>query len=158
MKILSYMFHGVVLLSVVTGCDAVAAVAGAAAGVETPVMNVDLVNASPDFPVEVTLFFHEDDDVLESILTTEELGSEKREVTVPAGQTLSLLPQDCDNLQAIIIEDADLLLVAGVGPEEDTRVYRGDGEDFNCGDRLVFTFSHLDVVIPTDLNIRFDAR
>ena len=158
MKVLSYVFFGAVLLSMATGCDAVAAVAGAAAGVETPVMNVELVNASPDFAVEVTLFFHEDDDVLESILTAEGLGSEKREVTVPAGQTLALLPQDCDNLQAIIIEDADLLLLAGIGPEEDTRVYRGDGEDFNCGDTLVFTFSHLEVVIPTDLDIRFAVR
>lgn len=160
MKTLMTWLTGAGLMATAAGCDAASAVAGAAAGAGAlgSLMNVQLVNTSPDFPVDVTLFFHPDDDVLEGVLTSGELDSEQVDTTVPPAQTVSLAPQSCDDLQAVIIENADLQLFGSIGPSDDTPVFRGDGEDFNCGDTLVFTFSHADVTIPTDLNISFSVR
>ena len=64
--------------------------------------------------------------------------------------------RDCDDLQAIMIEDADLQVLGGlITPDADTDVLR-DGSDFGCGDTLTFTFSHPDIALS--LNIAFDAR
>jgi hypothetical protein len=54
-----------------------------------------------------------------------------------------------------MIDDADLQIVGGIGPETDTRVYR-DGDDFNCGDSITFTFDH--PTLPTSLNVNFSAQ
>ena len=47
----------------------------------------------------------------------------------------------CDDVQAIILEDADLRVVAGVSPETDSNLPR-DGDEFRCGDTIIFTFDH----------------
>ena len=84
----------------------------------------------------------------------EEVGEELN-LSVPAGSTVSFT-RDCDDLQAIMIADADLLVVGNlISPEADTDVLR-DGSDFSCGDTLTFTFTHPD--IPISLNIGFDAQ
>jgi hypothetical protein len=62
--------------------------------------------------------------------------------------------RDCDQLQAIVIDDTDLMVIGQLGPETDTDVLR-DGDDFGCGDTLVFTFDHgplfVDFAISTSI-------
>ena len=106
---------------------------------------IELVNAG-SFAVSVTIYIGGSQETTEVLLTT--LGT-KIEQTVAAGQTATIT-RDCDDLQAIIVDDADLQLLGGIGPDANTGVYR-DGTDFGCGDTIRFTFSH--PAIPTSLEI-----
>lgn len=110
---------------------------------------VALVNATA-FPVEVRLYYGSNQNVLAAVL--EETGTEVVE-TVPANSTVTF-SRDCEDLQAIMIENADLRIVGGIGPSQNTRVYR-DGSDFGCGDRLTFTFTTSNFL--TELEINFSA-
>ncbi len=132
-----------------TGCDAALAVAGAVAG--SPNITVRLVNASPDFRVDGTLFYGDDQNVISEALVRE-FGTE-RTFDVGPGEVTSF-SRDCSDLEVIFIDDADLRVTIGVSPDDSTRVFI-DGIDFDCGDILVFTFSHDDVDIPTTLNLTF---
>ncbi len=109
-------------------------------------VTVSLVNASPDYAVEVTLYYDDEDDLPEVILT--EFGTEI-ELTISAGN-MSSFTRDCDDLQAIVIDDADLLVLGGLGPEANSEVLRIDDE-YECGDEIVFTFTHSDAVLDFDV-------
>ena len=114
-------------------------------------VTVNLVN-NGDFAVEVQVFVHSDQNVLEALI--DDVGEELN-FSVPAGSTVSFT-RDCDDLQAIIINDADLQILGGLfTPDADTDVLR-DGSDFGCGDTLTFTFTHPDLAIS--LSIAFDAQ
>lgn len=113
-------------------------------------ITVVLVNEG-SFTVDVRLYTHDEQDVPESLI--DDVGDE-RLFSIPAGQTVTF-NADCDDLQAIMIADADLRVAGNVGPEASTGVFR-DGSDFNCRDTLQFTFSH--PPFPTELNIAFEAR
>ena len=114
-------------------------------------VTVNLVN-NGDFTVEVQIFVHSDQNVFETLI--DDVGEELN-FSVPAGSTVSFT-RDCDDLQAIIIEDADLQILGGLfTPDADTGVLR-DGSDFGCGDTLTFTFTHPDLALS--LNIAFSAR
>ena len=80
-------------------------------------VTVSLVNDS-DFAVDVTIFYDDEQDTIESLLI--EIGTEL-EFTISAGDTLTF-SRDCDDLQAIMIDDADLLVALGVGPEDELGV------------------------------------
>jgi len=54
------------------------------------------------------------------------------------------LSRNCDDLQAVVIEDADLRIIGGIGPETDSDVLR-DGDEFGCGDTVTFTFTSSDL-------------
>lgn len=128
------------------GCDISLDLGGLFGSGET---RVRLVNTG-DFDVEVELYIGNQQEVLEAVLVAT---GEYVAVTVPAGETVTLT-RDCDDLQAIIIDYAEVNLLLGLGPTQNTRVYR-DGSDFDCGDRLTFTFSYPS--FPTELNIDFDS-
>ncbi len=114
-------------------------------------VTVNLVN-NGDFPVEVQIFVHDDQNVFQFLI--EEVGEELN-LTIPAGSTVTFT-RDCDDLQAVMIADADLLVIGNLlSPEADTDVLR-DGSDFSCGDTLTFTFTHPD--IPISLSIDFNAQ
>ena len=134
---------GVGLLVAIVGCEAAQSVAEAMGGNE---VTVTLRNTSDEFDVNVSLYYSEDDDVLEDVLTN--LG-EHREFNIGPGESATFTPS-CDDLQAIIIDDADLEIIGDIDTE--TRVYRGDGDDFDCGDTLVFTFSHSDLLLDFDVS------
>jgi len=123
------------------GCDALMDI------VLPSTVTVLLVNDSSDFDVDVTLFYHDDEDVLEPILT--EVGTEREFTIEPGGMTTFI--RNCDDLQAIVIDDADLRVLGGVGPETSSDVLRM-GEDFECGDQIVFTFTHSDVLLDFDVS------
>lgn len=97
-----------------------------------------LVN-NGDYPVEVRLFYSDQQDIPEALLTQDSVGTEV-DYTIPAGESASFT-RDCDQLQAIIIDHAKLNVALGIGPEDDTGVLR-DGSDFHCGNTIVFTFEH----------------
>jgi len=108
---------------------------------------VSLVNTST-FDVEATLYIDDEQDIPEFLLT--EIG-EEIEFTIPAGQTVTFA-RDCDELQAIVIDDADLLVIGGAGPETSTNVLR-DGDEFRCGSQIIFTFSHSAAVFDFDVSV-----
>lgn len=113
------------------------------------VTTVRLVNNTA-FPVDVTLFYGSEQN--EPAATLPLTGTEVVE-TVPANSTVTF-SRDCDDLQAIVIDDADLQIVGSIGPSQNTRVYR-DGDDFGCGDTLTFTFTVSSFL--TELDIAFSS-
>ena len=139
---------GLAAVLFVGGCG----VAGQLASILTDdTTTVRLVNNS-DFPVEVNIYIDDNQDIPEELI--DEDGT-FIQYTIPAGETQTF-SRDCDDLQAIIIDDADLMVVnAEIGPEDRTDVFR-DGDDFNCGDTLVFTFDHSDILI--DFAVTFQRQ
>jgi hypothetical protein len=113
-------------------------------------ITVRLVNPG-DFPVEVNLFYGDEQDTIEDLL--EEFG-EQVVVTVAPGDTYTF-SRSCDDFQAVFIEDADLQLVGDIGPGSGTEVF-SDGDDFGCGDTITFTFNY--AAIPFALDIDFTAN
>lgn len=87
-------------------------------------------------PIKVTLYYHSDQNVLESLL---KIVGKKLEYTVPALGTESFT-RDCDELQAIQIDKAKMQVVGDIGPSANSELFR-DGHDFGCGDELTFTFT-----------------
>lgn len=101
------------------------------------------------FPVQVTIYYSGYQNMLEELL--ESVGT-KYEATIPAGGT-EYFSRDCEELQAITIQEAKMVIVGDVGPSTDSPVYR-DGTDFGCGDTLTFTFTQ--PPLPTELNVAFN--
>lgn len=136
---------GCALLLMLAGCNLSAD--DIADLLEPETTSVRLVN-NGDFPVEVEIYIDDEQDIPESVLT--ESGT-LLTFTVAAGETQSFT-RDCDDLQAIIVDDADLMTIGSIGPDTDTGVLR-DGDDFSCGDTIVFTFDHSDVIVDFDVNV-----
>lgn len=110
-----------------------------------------LLTNSADFPVTVQLFYSDQQEVTEELLKS--LGTEVNVALQP--QETFPIARDCDNLQAVIIADSELQVIGGIGPNASTRVYR-DGDDFNCGDTVIFTFSQDN--LGTQLDISFSEQ
>ena len=137
---LCYLVGVAGLLCILPSCDAIDDIIG------PTMVTVRLVNTG-DFAVEVELYYDDEQLTPEVLLT--EIG-ERLEFTVPAGETTTFA-RSCDDLQALIIEDADLNVLVGLGPETDTGVLR-DGDDFNCGSTITFTFSHSAAIFDFDVD------
>ncbi len=130
---------GLLLLSpAITGCDALSFL-------QPTVVSVLFVNDG-DFPVDAVVFVHDEQDTPEFLLT--EVGEEIN-VSIPAGATRTLF-RSCDDLQVILVDDADLRIIGGLGPEAKSDVLR-DGDDFNCGSTITFTFDHSDAITDFDV-------
>lgn len=133
------LFGAAALLPLLSGCSALL-------GLLTPSSTtVRLVNDG-DFDVEVALYYDDDQNVLEAALT--EFGT-RLEYTLAPGEARTF-SRDCDELQAIIVDDADLLLIGEAGPEARSNVLR-DGDDFGCGDTIEFRFVHSDLIVDFDV-------
>jgi len=100
--------------------------------------SVRLVN-NTGFTVEGTLYYGDQQDMPEVMLTNDVLATEL-DFTLAVGADRVILTESCEGLQAIIIDKAELLLFPGISPDTDTSVLR-DSEDFICGDEIVFTFT-----------------
>jgi hypothetical protein len=109
---------------------------------------VRLVNNGA-FPVRVELFISDEQDIPEDLLTAD---SDDREVFTVGPGGVESFSMDCDGLQAIIIDEADLQLVGQVGPETGTDVLR-DGDDFGCGDTINFIFDHSELIVDFDVEV-----
>jgi hypothetical protein len=97
---------------------------------------VVLVNQG-SFDVKAQLFIGSNPAMPRDLLT---VFGEEIEETIEPGETLRVT-RSCQDVQAVVIGDADLLIVGGSGPDDDTDVLRA-GTDFGCGDTIVFTFDH----------------
>lgn len=137
-------------LALLTGCGFLAGVIGNV--IQPSTTTILLVNNS-DFPVEVTLYYDNEQEIPEALLT--EIGTEIQQ-TVGVGETFTI-NRDCDDLQAVIIDDAELSIIGEVGPGASTGVYR-DGDDFNCGDTLTFTFDHTAVIVDFDISVSISGN
>ncbi len=112
---------------------------------------VRLENNSDTFDVHVVLYYGDDQNVLEAVLRN--VGT-RREFTLPP-RDVQQFSVNCDSLQAIMIDNAQLQVVGSIGPEDSTGVYR-DGSDFNCRDTLVFSFDGQ--LLPPNLHISFSTQ
>lgn len=136
MRRLSLVLGAVSVLVSLTGCADL---------LQPSQTTIELVNDG-SFPVAVTIYISGTQEIPRDLLTT--LG-EKIERTVPADRTVTIT-RGCDDLQAIVIDDADLQLIGEIGPEADTDIFR-DGTHFGCGSTIRFTFTH--PLVPISLNI-----
>jgi len=109
---------------------------------DTRKTTVVLTNTSDQFDVEADILYDDQQETISALLR--EFG-QKLVLTIPAGESVTFT-RDCNDLQAIMIDDADLLILGGAGPDDDTGVLR-DGDDFGCGDTIVFTFTHSDLIL-----------
>lgn len=108
-----------------------------------------VLNNQADYAVEVDLYLSDQKDIPEALLIT--IG-EHLEFTLAPG-TSQRFTRSCDDLKAIIIYDADLEVVGG--PDTESNVLRTDG-DFDCADRITFTFDHSAAI--SDFNVAVDVR
>ncbi len=113
--------------------------------VRPDVTEVELQNDG-DHVVDVVLYYGGQQDAPRDILTA---AGNELQFSLQPGETQSFT-RDCDDLQAIVIDDADLRVIGQVGPETDSDVLR-DGEAFGCGDVIVFRFDHTDVLVDFDV-------
>ncbi|MGE0480439.1 MAG: hypothetical protein AB7Q17_08200 [Phycisphaerae bacterium] len=115
--------------------------------VNPPITTVRLVNNS-DFDVRVVLFYDDEQDAPRDLLT--EFGV-RMELTLAPGETASFT-RDCTELQALVIDNAELRIIGQVGPEADTEVLR-DGREFDCRDVITFTFDHSPLLVDFDVGV-----
>jgi len=140
MKCMTWIAPLAVAFPTLSGCDAVSNL------FQPDRVAVSLIN-NADFTVNVELFIDDQQEIPREVLT--EIG-QKLEFSIPAGETVSF-SRDCDDLQAIVIDHAELMIVGQIGPEADTDVLR-DGDDFGCGDTIDFTFDHGPLVLDFDVS------
>ncbi|GJM25194.1 MAG: hypothetical protein DHS20C16_16090 [Phycisphaerae bacterium] len=109
-------------------------------------VTVRLVNNSDDFDVDVQVRYG--DENLETKDLIKVLGEEVNRSLSPGEQ--AEFTRDCDELESIFIDEAELQAPL-ISPKEDTDVIV-DGDNFSCGDTIVYTFSHSDILIDFDIS------
>jgi len=141
-----YLLVLLAICPVVSGCDALTEFFGA------DTVTVALVNnSSLGLDVEVEIYISDQQEIPELLLT--ELGT-KLEYTIEAGETVTF-SRSCDDLQAIVVSNAELKIIGDIGPEASSDVLR-DGDDFSCGDTIVFTFDHSILLVDFDVTATLD--
>lgn len=133
------MVSCVLLLAALGGCDALIGLLG------LPITTVRLVNDS-DFAIRVTVVYADEQNLPREVL--EEVGTHM-EYDLAAGQIASFA-RDCDALQIVAIERAELMVIGGAGPNAESETLR-DGADFGCRDIITFTFDHSGAI--TDFHV-----
>lgn len=111
-------------------------------------VTVTLVNDSPDFDVEAIIIYDDEDDLPKFLLV--ETGVQ-RDVVVGPGEQASFT-RSCDDLRALVLDDADLQIIGGFGPETSSDVLRIDDE-YECGDEIIFTFTHSDLMLDFRVSV-----
>lgn len=109
-------------------------------------VTVRFINDTP-FPIDIEAYYSEDDDALESLLTT---FGEELNFTLNAGQTQTL-QRSCADFGSFIIDRAEARVLGSLGPDTGTDVLR-QNDEFDCGDVITFRFTG-DLVT---LNIQFE--
>ncbi len=134
------------VLSLIAGCDGLV-------GILLPsTVTITLVNESANFNVDGTIVYDDDDLFLRADLTA--LGTDLQ-FNLGPGASFSFPPLDCDEVEALILDDADLRVLGSVGPDTESDLLRV-GDDFECGDEIVFTFTHSDIIL--DFDVVVEAR
>lgn len=118
------------LLAVLGGCDALS-------GILLPTSTtIELVNDS-DFDINVLLYTSGEEHLPESLL--DDIGREHERQVAAGGRSAIRLA--CDDANAVLLDRADLLVIAGIGPTTQSGALRSP-DDFLCGDTIVMTFDH----------------
>jgi hypothetical protein len=136
------IFFSALVIATVAGCGALGFLENI---LGSNSVTVRLVNNSDQFNVDVQVRYG--DENLETKDLIKALGEEVNRTLSP-GES-SVFTRDCDELESIFIDEAELqapLLTL----KEDTDVIV-DGDNFRCGDTIVYTFTHSEVII--DFNI-----
>jgi hypothetical protein len=141
-----FVAMGVFFVASLSGCEALIGLLG------LPITTVRLVNDS-DFAIRVTVVYADDQNLPREIL--EEVGTHL-EYDLAAGQVASFA-RDCDALQIVAIERAELMVIGGSGPSAESETLR-DGADFGCRDIITFTFDHSDAVTDFDVTASVEDR
>lgn len=89
------------------------------------------------------LLLHVDNDIVDRL-------GERIDVIVVAGGQTSFF-RSCDDLQAIVVGDANLNLIGGLGPDASSDVLR-DG-DFKCGDEIQMIFHSSTNMLDFDVEL-----
>jgi len=137
-----------IAMTATTGCGTLAALLG----LNLNTVRVELVN-NGDYDVKVLLFTHTDQNAPEDVIKT--IG-EDEEFLIPPGERVVFL-RDCDDIQAIVIDEAELMVIGDVGPKTDTGVLR-DGSDYQCGNAIIFTFDHSNQITDFDVMTSVEDR
>lgn len=103
-------------------------------------MTISLVNRG-NFEVDATLYYDSDKDTPFFLLTR---SGTRVEFSVDDGDTVTFF-RDCNRVGVIVVSDARLRVLSGLGPRASSDVLRM-GSDFECGDRIIFTFDHSDAL------------
>jgi len=137
------------LLLLAGGCDALAFL------FLPNTVTVTLVNQASG-TVDAEIFISDQQDIPRSLLTqvdhdiVDQLG-ERIDRTVAAGGQTSFF-RSCGDLQAIVVGDADLNILGGLGPSASSDVLR-DNEDFNCGDEIQMIFRGGGNILDFDVDL-----
>jgi hypothetical protein len=115
--------------------------------VQPRLITVRLIN-NGDFPVDTVILTSDQRQIPRTLLR--QVGS-RVEHTVDPGQTISFT-RDCEDLRAIMLDDADLRVVGAVGPSTSTGVLRYN-DDFECRDTIAFTFDHSILLVDFDVTV-----
>lgn len=105
-------------------------------------VTVTLINETGS-SVDVEMFLSDEQNIPRELLLevdkdlVDRLGERVDMLLLPGGR-LSFF-RSCDDLQAIVVGDADLNVLGGLGPDASSDVIR-DGSDFGCGDEIQFIF------------------
>lgn len=146
-----YQHSRIVRAVALTGIASLLALAGGCGILLPPEeTTVRLVN-NGTLEVRATLYYSDNQDIPRDLLTS--VGN-KLEFTLGPGDAQSFT-RDCKNLQAVVIDDAELRVIGGIGPNASSNVLR-DGSDFDCRSTITFAFEHTDVLI--DFNIATDVQ
>lgn len=105
-----------------------------------------------DYDVDVTLYYDNDEDIPLFLLTR---SGTRVEFQVDDDDTVTFF-RDCDRVGAIVVSDARLRVLSGVGPRASSDVLR-QGDDFECGDRIIFTFDHSDALLDFRVSDRVQS-
>ena len=109
-------------------------------------VTVRLINASDQFDVNVEVRYG--DENLETKDLLKVLGEEVNRTLSP-GES-SEFTGDCDELESIFVDEAELLAPL-LNLKEDTDVIV-DGDNFSCGDTIVYTFTHSAIIVDFDIS------
>ncbi len=136
-------------LLMLSGCDQLNALLDL---FRPPTTQVELVNDG-DFVVDVVMYIDDEQDIPEVLL--KEIG-ERVELSINPGET-RVISRPCRDLQAVLIDDADLRVIGQIGPETRTDVLR-DGSDFGCRDTIRFTFDHSEILVDFDVTTEVSSN
>lgn len=136
------MLSAALLMIICTGCDELEALLGRFLDRNT---RVEVTN-NGEYPVDAVFYISDEQNIPRALLV--EIG-ERIAVTIEPGQTVPIV-RNCDDLQAIVLDDADLRVIGSIGPETNSEVLR-DGTDFGCRETILFTFDHSDILVDFDV-------
>jgi hypothetical protein len=135
------MSFAVAALAPLSGCDALFTFLRPASVV------IELTNEGT-FDVQADLYVSDVDDIPRALLVETESRIRR---TISPGSTVTIV-RPCADVQAMVIDNAELRVAGGIGPEADSDVLY-DGTDFDCGDTVRFRFTHSVLIIDFDVAV-----